>query len=353
MSAAKIPTSQQQLDFLKKIQRLFDEGDFVATYKFALLAALTELAVERGDDSGDALPLTMREIAEKFAELYWPQTTPYLSRQPGTRRGVLSQNLGQQAAVINHLLILRAGGAKTIIDARKHPKWGKQIGQIAGVVRNMPVKYFQNMGGRSVFFLYELPGPREPLVLKPGVAYNLRRFQGFIQQLVRAGWVAHVRGNRSNLKIVGQTDDLETFMFHANRSRLREVADFLREYDGAKCFYCGGRLGGAVDVDHFIPWSHYPRDTGHNFVLAHKTCNSRKRDTLAARGHLEHWIERNTQAGGDFHREMEGLGFMVDWTGTRTIARWAYQQGIDVGSRAWVERDLYESVDSRYMKLLS
>ena len=131
MSPANTPTAQQQLDFLRKIQRLFDEGDFSATYKYALLAALVELAVEKGDDSGAQLPLTMREIAEKFAELYWPQTVPYISRQPGTRRGILNQNFGQQAAVINHLVVLRAGGARTLIETRKHLEWNNSQHAIA------------------------------------------------------------------------------------------------------------------------------------------------------------------------------------------------------------------------------
>ena len=115
MKAPKVPTAQQQLEFLKKIQRLFDEGDFSATYKYALLVSLVELSVEKGDDSGASLKLTPREIAEKFAELYWPQTAPYVSRQAGTHQGVLTQNLGKQAAVINHLMALRMGGARTLV----------------------------------------------------------------------------------------------------------------------------------------------------------------------------------------------------------------------------------------------
>ena len=67
------PTPDQQLDFLMRIQRLFDEGDFVSTYKYGLIGSLTELVVEKGGDSGAPLPLPMREIAAKFAELYWPQ----------------------------------------------------------------------------------------------------------------------------------------------------------------------------------------------------------------------------------------------------------------------------------------
>ena len=42
------PSAEQQLAFLTKLQRLFAEGDFTATYKFALLIALSDLAVELG-----------------------------------------------------------------------------------------------------------------------------------------------------------------------------------------------------------------------------------------------------------------------------------------------------------------
>jgi hypothetical protein len=52
------PTSEQQIQFLIKIQRLLGEGRFVASYKFALLQALADLSVEKGDDSGEPLKLT-------------------------------------------------------------------------------------------------------------------------------------------------------------------------------------------------------------------------------------------------------------------------------------------------------
>jgi hypothetical protein len=65
-----VPSAEVQLSFLNQIQRLFDEGEFVATYKFALLIALTELSIERGDDTDAALHLPLVSISEKFIELY-------------------------------------------------------------------------------------------------------------------------------------------------------------------------------------------------------------------------------------------------------------------------------------------
>ena len=69
------PTPEEQIQFLVKIQRLFSEGGFVATYKFALLQALAALSVEKSEFSEDSLKITTREIAEKFIQYYWRQVS--------------------------------------------------------------------------------------------------------------------------------------------------------------------------------------------------------------------------------------------------------------------------------------
>lgn len=75
MNATHLPAAEEQLAFLDHVQRLFEEGEFIATYKFALLLAITELAVERGTNSSDAPVLPVDVIADKFLELYSPQVT--------------------------------------------------------------------------------------------------------------------------------------------------------------------------------------------------------------------------------------------------------------------------------------
>src|SRR5215472_11720978 len=93
-----MPTHKEQIEFLVNLQRLLDEGSFVATYKFALLLALAELSIEKGDDSGVALDLSVDDIAAKFIQFYWQQSLPYPSAS--TNR-VLQQNTGKQAATVN------------------------------------------------------------------------------------------------------------------------------------------------------------------------------------------------------------------------------------------------------------
>ena len=43
---------QQQLEFLSNVQRLLSEGQFTATYKYALLLAIADICVEDGEDVG-------------------------------------------------------------------------------------------------------------------------------------------------------------------------------------------------------------------------------------------------------------------------------------------------------------
>jgi len=40
-----------QVQFLLRVQRLLNEGLFTATYKYALLLALADIAVESGDNT--------------------------------------------------------------------------------------------------------------------------------------------------------------------------------------------------------------------------------------------------------------------------------------------------------------
>jgi len=91
------PAPADQIRFLTNVQRLLTEGLFTATYKYALIAALADLSVESGDDSGNPLPLSTFAIAEKFVEYYWRHAIPYATAN-GER--VLRQNTGQRAKVV-------------------------------------------------------------------------------------------------------------------------------------------------------------------------------------------------------------------------------------------------------------
>lgn len=346
-----VPSAEAQIVFLQQIQRLFSEGDFSATYKFALLLALAELAVEVGDDSGNALDLPMRQVGEKFAELYWRQVTPYSSGLPNTNSDILHQNYGAQAAIITPLkhLYRETGGQWS--KARNHAQWDESMRAVTATVRNMPLKYLQNFGSKTEPFLYDYPCPPGLVRLKPGVAFHLRRYQGLIQELARSGWIQHIRSNSRNQPILGQVDDLESFMFGSSRTSLASVSAVLLPIQDHRCFYCNERLRSDGEVDHFIPWARYPRDTAHNFVVAHRSCNNDKRAMLAAKRHLDQWLNRFEHFGAEIAGQLAEQGFVSDQNASVRVARWAYEQGIQVGGQGWVRKGETEMLDLSYLTL--
>lgn len=345
------PTAEEQLVFLSKLQRVFLESSFTATYKFALLVSLADLAVEMGADDGERLSLTTRQIAERFVQLYWQQATPYGNGRLGSTPGVLIQNNGKQAAIVTAIADFRRGAnTGTVQAARAHGGYQKLLGEVARTVSVQPLTYLQNFGGSTDEFLYERIDA-SMIVLRPGVAYCLRRFQPLVQQLARTHWIRHVKDNRQNNAILGSADDLEGFLFATSRQSLQVLAVGLRKVDGQRCFYCGQSLT-TVDVDHFIPFSLYPRDLVHNFVLAHPGCNRSKSDSLAARQHLERWIDRLASRSDVLAEVGQAAGVIVDAPVSRQVARWGYASARVSGGYAWREARQYEPIDEVYITLL-
>jgi hypothetical protein len=97
------PSPQQQIEFLYNLQRLLNEGSFVATYKFALLSSLADLCVEKGEDTDAELELFTREIAQRFVTIYWRQSRPFLPKGRVGAAIILRQNTGREAGVIRLL----------------------------------------------------------------------------------------------------------------------------------------------------------------------------------------------------------------------------------------------------------
>lgn len=253
MSAS--PSPEAQLAFLNKLQREFAEGDFSSTYKYALLIALAELAVEVGQDDAEPLQLSNKTLATKFIDLYWQQAAPYSVAQAVP--GVLIQNNGAQAAVINLIAKFRATyPGVTPLSAKAMPEFEPLRQQVSLTVSAQPITYLQNLGGETQQILYERV--RGGLILKSGVAYCLRRFQPLVQQLARRHWIDLLKRNRLNVPMLGQGDDLESFLFETSRQSLAIIGAGLRRIDN-HCFYCRAKVNES-DVDHFIPFSLYPRD---------------------------------------------------------------------------------------------
>lgn len=329
-----IPTPQEQLRFLKQIQTILQSGSFTSTYKFALLISLSRLAIEQGVDTGECLTLDYLDIAEKFIDLYWWQARPYQFNEQAPF--VLQQSTGPQASIVN-LVLAAQEKFKTLAAARQNAaEWLKLKKAVAGTVKRMPVVYLQNLNGQSIEFLYHLDASRHHLQLLPKVMYCLRQFSEMIEELCQKRWVDFVRENKNNLPVLDGLPDLNAFLFAPSRNQLGKVADFLMDLQQCRCFYCNQSLKNKkIAVDHFIPWSLYPADTGHNFVLADSTCNSQKSNFLASENYRQQWQERNVQHDSLITAELSRQGFLTDIRRSHRVASWAYQQAMENNYLLW------------------
>ena len=219
-----------QLEFLGNIQRLLAEGQFTATYKYALLLAIADICVEDGDESGSAFDISTQKIAEKFIAYYWPQVRPY-------QGGLLRQNTDKPPKVIRTLEQIAVRGIALIDLKRDANSWKTLVRDVDGVVREMPLRRLQTVGGHPLEFLYENYRRGSSIQLEPGVMFCFRRFHELITDLIRGAWVRYVR--RFNQQILGTPTDLDEFLFGTQRVSLEKYLPILREVQRPGAYIAG------------------------------------------------------------------------------------------------------------------
>lgn len=332
---------EQQIEFLSNLQRLLVEGSFVSTYKYALLLSLADLCVELGRDDDAPLEIPTRRIGEKFAEYYWRQCAPYLPAGGG-EAGVLKQNTGDPPRIIKLLNDVRDAYDYSLVDLRRDERaWNQTLMQVAAQVRKMPLWKLQTVGTQKLDFLYDNTGRGRAITLKEGVCFCFRKHYPLVVDLVKGAWAQYVR--RYNADRFAEKADLHEFLFGSERACLAVVRPILEHFQAGLCFYCHSALReDAGHVDHFVPWSRYPVDLGHNFVLAHASCNERKSDRLPAALHLNAWVEHNQVVGRDKGREFDRQGITHDLSTSARIMNWAYRQTSEFKGMTWLRANEFE-----------
>jgi hypothetical protein len=221
---------------------------------------------------------------------------------------------------------------------RDRAAWRRLVRKVARIIVVMPLWKLQTVGRERLDFLYANTGEGRVIELRPGVAACFRKFHALIGDLVRGAWLRYVR--QQNLDVLGETADLNEFLFGSERNNLAVVRPVLMDIQRGRCFYCRGAVTRmTAHVDHFIAWSRYPTDLAHNFVLADDHCNNQKRDRLPACEHLAAWAERNVRYGEQITGELEPRGVVAELAASNRVAEWAYAQTEAAKGLTWVRSD--------------
>lgn len=320
-----VPSAEAgSLAFGEKLLSILDTGSFTTSYKYALLLALFDAALEQTSAEGTAAEsLSGRDLGTRVFELYWRQARPYSEdgplRQSGTR------DLVVKIAELRRDLGLPDG---TSLDRarQQHPGEVGRLEQeaIVTVVR-YPIVLLQRFGTGSGAvddrFIYDVAwddsirpatihGDRfdDRLHLMPGAGEHLVAVAGLARPVVEREWLRHVARRNAD-----QVDELrlEAFLFGSERTSLQRVREPLLGGQRGRCFYCGGERG-PWEVDHFLPWARWPEDRLDNLVVAHRRCNNDKRAALASLDHLRRWWPR-VLPGTVEDRQLAGIARELSW----------------------------------------
>jgi hypothetical protein len=202
----------------EKVVALLGEGQFTATYKYAVLLGLMDLCLEKTARDGAAPDVvTTRELAERVVEIYWPHCVPF--HQPDSP-GILRQSLGgrnSQAEIIRLIMAFRdeADQLRSGTPARARlaagARYRKLVDDVEWKLIEMPLPRLQRFGGRVDRFLYRIgwdeglrPGEvrryqrgqgsafDNRLLLAPGVGDGLVTLNGLLRPLIQRQWAARV-----------------------------------------------------------------------------------------------------------------------------------------------------------------
>jgi 5-methylcytosine-specific restriction endonuclease McrA len=198
--------------------------------------------------------------------------------------------------------------------------------------------------------LYDNKDRGDRITLKPGVAYCFRAFYALLRDLIQGAWVRFVQ--RLNAKRLGSVTDLGTFLFGQERASLDVYRPILMDVQHGTCLYCQKKLSRQSQVDHFIPWSRYAADLGHNLVLAHDRCNNAKSDHLAAEKHLAAWAERNVSHQQELQARFQQAMLPCDLSAALQIAKWVYQQTEKAHGQVWVTAKVLQHLSPTWPQCL-
>lgn len=342
------PPAQTPDRFFASLQHLLVEGEFVASYKYALLLSLTRWAIEH-PDYDESNPLDVRELAAHFLEIYWPQAQPFVDLgavEEGAvdtdayhqgHPAVLIQDRGRQQPRVIRLIIAAQARHGSILGRVPTAERSSLLDEVRRTITDMPLWKLQVTGRNTTHeFLYQRGKNtrKSEICLFPGVVARLARFAPLIDELVRSAWLRFVM--RCNTRLLDTpAATLEDFLFPRDRKSLQVWRPLLVDAQDNQCFYCERELTELSVVDHFLPWSRYPRDLGHNFVLTDPRCNTAKAAHLASARLLEAWCRRNEDHGQELAEGFDSRGLPHDLDITRRVAGTLYAGVEELAVPVW------------------
>jgi hypothetical protein len=83
----------------------------------------------------------------------------------------------------------------------------------------------------------------------------------------------------------------------------------------------------------------------HNFVLACPSCNRSKSDSLAAKVHLDGWLQAVTKNSDAITQIGETVGVVANLETSLSITKWSYGAASGGQANGWIKAGEYDQIN--------
>lgn len=325
---------------LSTLAAIIERDSKATTYKFALLRATIDAAVENSPHTqiiGDRVYLPVGLLVEKWMLYYFPIVEAGLAHAQINGRGKLAF-LNELQVIVNHYTRFENGYSSFYHDLRVKgipdvltADFIALVKKMRHTIVNMPMRYIGKSVNQTEYSIYRPePGVRflsadrldgHWLANACGTfSIPLDYFETFQLLGSFVGGQSSILMKWAEFSVAASDRQVEDIMQHVLRTPVtdRDVAaskkvyqEVLQTAGSVTCVYSGKPLR-SYDIDHVIPFSVWKNNDLWNLLPASKTVNSRKRDKIPTPELLEqrsaailhYWHLLNERAHERFNREL-------------------------------------------------
>lgn len=200
-------------EFLTYIHAIIDKGKFNATYKLALLMAISEICQNKVANANEAAFISYQELAEIFVKIYWNNTNFYPKNNGETiilRHGI---NVGNDniTEYLKEFKNTSQNNHWIMIDT-KNKYYDELIEKTSKLIKDNPVNFLQNIHGSSKNVLFSKNPNKDGITLNAGIAYHFKNNPN-IYNLARHKLIEVVMKNPKNNLTDENFTKIEKFLF--------------------------------------------------------------------------------------------------------------------------------------------
>lgn len=256
-----------------------------STYKFGFFKSVCD-SLFSGKTTNRGYEIDFEVIFLRFSECYWNLITKYNLRQMRPNGSSEYSSLETiMHKIVSSNQIIKELEFSSLSDEERHEI---VLAITEKCKRNVIGAVYDNFDG----ILYGFSKKENKLWLNP-VAYEfLLKHKFELEKLNYYAWAKYLEEINADNVLSRVLDKLEYSTPKRNDlSIYRKI--LMEEFETNTCFYCGKKLTKETSVDHVIPWKLVRTDKIWNFVLACKTCNSKKNDRIPNKEKILQVISRN------------------------------------------------------------